>query len=257
MNIDVSTVINFHKEGRIARNTLESVMRAKAFAEQQGIRVEIICILDRPDHRTQSLVARYALGARIVTADFGDLAKARNLGIDESRGKYITFIDGDDLWGKNWIASGYRHLESLQAGKFILHPKVNMYFGREIEPYYWIHPDMRYEKIDLCDIACANRWTALSFAQASIYREFKFVPADLSQGFGYEDWSWNFMTVKEGFLHIALDDGIHFIRKKKFGSLVQESVNSLALPLIAPFCRETSVDAKEVQKRRADPLPVG
>ncbi|MFD6321035.1 glycosyltransferase [Methylorubrum thiocyanatum] len=233
----MTVVVNLHREGLIAKRAIESALRAIAVAENHKIKCEMICVLDSPDSVTKSVVDGHPKVGRTLNVEFKDLSKSRNLATAESSGRFIAFLDGDDLWGENWLLSAYTMMISTGSERYVLHPKLNLYFGRGMEPYFWVHPDMRFENISLYDIAAANRWTALSFSSRNLYLKYKFPAADLSFGFGYEDWAWNYQTMRDGILHVTVDEGIHFIRRKRCGSMIEKANNRLALPMLSklPF----------------------
>jgi len=232
-NINVSVVINLHREGRIAEATIESVKKAMSFAAKYDIKSELLCVLDRADELTKATCKIFSQGAEIFETSFGDLSKARNFGAGKATGQYTTFIDGDDLWGHRWIYESVREAEKLQDENIIIHPKMNLYFGRHLSPYYWVHPDMRRDKIELVDIVASNRWTSLSFARTETYRNHPYVANDIMNGFGYEDWLWHIETIRAGFIHIVPPQTIHFIRRKASGSLMEESNKRFVLPKIS------------------------
>ncbi|WP_328468355.1 glycosyltransferase family 2 protein [Streptomyces sp. NBC_00448] len=66
---------------------------------------EFLLMDDGSTDRTPQLLEEGAgslPGARIIRRDHTGVAALRNAGIDEARGEYLTFMDGDD-----WLAPGY------------------------------------------------------------------------------------------------------------------------------------------------------
>jgi teichuronic acid biosynthesis glycosyltransferase TuaG len=54
---------------------------------------------------------------RLIRQDVnGGAAKARNRGIDESRGRYICFLDSDDIWESNKLSRELAFMKSKNAG---------------------------------------------------------------------------------------------------------------------------------------------
>ncbi|WP_267423516.1 glycosyltransferase family A protein [Methylobacterium sp. GC_Met_2] len=228
--IDVSVIINLHHEGRLCQGTLESVIEAARLGENLSISTEILCIIDNGNRATLDAVDRYKDIVRIHECAFRDLSKARNFGVSVCKGKFITFIDGDDLWGNQWIARCLQLAHSRQNSKLIIHPQMNVFFGNHTPPSLWIHPNVLTNEIDLADIFVANKWTALSFAAREIYEAFPYVPNEIDQGFGYEDWLWNIQTLLEGFEHMSCPKTCHFIRRKGEGSLLAATNARQSIP---------------------------
>lgn len=54
------------------------------------------------------------LDIRIISKENGGVASARNLGIDNARGTWITFIDSDDILDKNYF-SALKHFNNLDS----------------------------------------------------------------------------------------------------------------------------------------------
>jgi glycosyltransferase involved in cell wall biosynthesis len=68
---------------------------------------EILVINDGSKDNSAEVVTQYAAthpNVRLVNKENGGASSARNLGIQEAKGKYIAFIDADDFWFPNGIA---------------------------------------------------------------------------------------------------------------------------------------------------------
>lgn len=225
---DITVVVNLHSEGFLCQPTLDSVGQAVDAATAAGISVEVLYVLDRASEETVEAVAGYPGTA--LACDAGELAGARNFAVSKARGRYVSFIDGDDLWGDQWLVLCMREMRAIGHDDVVLHPRNNLYFGRGSEPAFWVHPDMRQDLVDLDAIAVANRWTALCFAPRAILQRHPYRPNVLRQGFGYEDWMWNYETIRAGILHAAVDGTLHFIRRKREGSLLTQTNAAAAMP---------------------------
>lgn len=241
MKKHITVVVNLHREGNIAAATFESVIKCVELANKSGINTETLCVIDRGDEETNYFAKQYERHHSIHNVNFGDLSASRNYAVAHAKGKYTTFIDGDDIWGYKWLTSCYKLAEELDGKNVIIHPRMNLYFGRDAERYFWIHPDMRYDVIDYDDILVSNRWTALSFSNTNTYKKFPYFPNELNSGFGYEDWLWHVQTIYNGYIHIVSDDTIHFIRRKKSGSLLVDSNDKMVLPNIGKLIEKSNV----------------
>ena len=199
-------------------------------AELRGARCELILLLDSSDAETISAAQMYSSTAKVEHFKVGDLGKARNFGVCRAAGRYCAFLDGDDLFGESWLWKAFSEAESDSSRDLIVHPKTNMFFGRGYNPYYWSHPDMRVDRFAISRLLVENLWTSLCFAKRTVFLKTPYLENRISDGFGYEDWSWNVRTIAGGFLHVVASDSIHFIRRKPFGSLLKNSAQERVIP---------------------------
>ena len=59
MSIDVTVVLNAHREGSLAHASVESARAAAEHARRSGLEVEMLVVLDRPDSETRSYFDEY------------------------------------------------------------------------------------------------------------------------------------------------------------------------------------------------------
>lgn len=226
---DLTFVVNLHKEGALCRASLESAERAVAHARRAGLTAELLLTLDRADALTERAVATAQCDARILPVDVGDLSLSRNCAVAAAHGRHIGFMDGDDLCCEEWLARAVAEVGGC-TNDCIVHPRINLFFGRNYNNYFWIHPDMRLEEVTLRRLLVENLWTAPVLARRHMFEKFPYRPNRLSSGYGYEDWVWNLETSAAGILHVAAADTVFFIRRNKRGSLMEESVSANVLP---------------------------
>lgn len=102
----VSVIVPCYNAAATIDATLTSVLR------QSVGEIEVVCIDDGSTDATLALIeARAATDARVrVTSQpNGGVAAARNAGIAASRARFVAFIDADDLWEPEHLASALRH----------------------------------------------------------------------------------------------------------------------------------------------------
>jgi glycosyltransferase involved in cell wall biosynthesis len=222
MRKDISCVLALHAEGLIAHKTIRSVSRAAKCAEQFGLSIEFVFVLDRATPETRHYVETSPVldpVSKLISADFGDLGLTRNLGIQHSDGEYVAILDGDDLISENWLLRAHE-LNRLDR-RYVIHPEVCVAFDQKTLVMY--HPDQRRQDFDEVNIIVENYWTSLCFSRRETFLQTPYIATPKSSGFGYEDWHWNCEVMARGFIHTLALGTAHFIRVKEGGSLNAET----------------------------------
>ena len=88
----VSVIIPTYNCSKYVTEAINSVL------EQTYNNYEIIVIDDGSTDDTEGILSLYMDKIRYVKKGNGGPASARNLGIKESKGEYVAFLDADDLW---------------------------------------------------------------------------------------------------------------------------------------------------------------
>jgi glycosyltransferase involved in cell wall biosynthesis len=233
---DISIVLTAHREGMLAHPTLRSALKARACAEANGLKVELIVTLDDSDSKTQEYFNEVATelksdGLIILVVQTRNLSAARNNAIKKAAGRFIALLDGDDLWCAEWLVAAYRAAQA-DTRRIAWHPQYTIGFG-ECEEVL-ITADMEDPRFRLLDLCLHNYWTALAFAERAIFLEtpYRLSNFELTR-FGYEDWTWNCDTILHGVLHKIVPETSHFVRRKSGAeSLLRRSdaINCLPIP---------------------------
>jgi glycosyltransferase involved in cell wall biosynthesis len=219
----VSCVLNLHREGDMAVPTLRSIGRLLSYAHERSVPAELVVVLDAGDSQT-TVVLEQALSAGILPNDTkivevanANLGLSRMDGVEAAKGDYIAFMDGDDLYSKNWLTSSVGLIRRLKSNKLAIHPEINIYFGGD-QRTMW-HADEDEFDVPYGALLFDNAWTSLSVVPRSLLLELPIEPIALDGGFGYEDWHWNISAILEGVTHRTAPQTCHFIR------LREESLN--------------------------------
>lgn len=117
MNSLVSIVVPVYNVYKYLPECINSILR------QSYKNIEVILVDDESPDQSGELCNKYAEkyeNVKVVHKKNGGLGFARNTGIENAKGSYITFIDGDDFVGAN-------HIENLVAD--LLHAGADACYG--------------------------------------------------------------------------------------------------------------------------------
>ena len=226
---DVTAIITAHNEGPLIGLSLRSLLDAVDFARQSGLEVEILAVLDNPDDSTRVAMADAAEhGCRVVEVAYGDHGLARNEAIRLSAGRYLAFLDGDDLWSENWVVDAFGVCET-DPGRVIAHPAINWIFDNG--SYCYFLPDQTDPAYDPAFLRVANSWDQLCMAPVEVHRAHPYHRRELDRGFAYLDWTWNLETIEAGLVHRTVPETLHFKRRRATSQFTQARANrSLPFP---------------------------
>jgi glycosyltransferase involved in cell wall biosynthesis len=115
MNPLVSVIVPTYNCAAFLADTLDSVLG------QDYAPLEVIVVDDGSTDGTRDVLARYAGRIRIFEQSNSGPAAARNLAVSKSKGVYLAFLDGDDLWLPGKL--------SYQMAYFASHPDVHVVYG--------------------------------------------------------------------------------------------------------------------------------
>ena len=219
MDFDISIIIPVHHIGRLAHPTMRSLFRAIDYANLNGLTSEIVIVMDRPDEKTRKYFSRYKKADfPLVTVDFGDLGLTRNFGVKLSSGKYITFLDDDDLYCKNWIYESVRSLEESNDN-VIVHPEYHIAFGADNFIWRQVSSNNKNE-FNAVNLIEYNAWDAVCATTREILLKYPYQTTTAGEGFGFEDWLFNCETLSAGIEHVIVPGTVLFVRIKKSSSLL-------------------------------------
>lgn len=208
---DVTLILTAHREGYLSGVSARSLLASQEHAVRNGLHCEIVVVLDRSDDLTRNTL-HGALGgqARFFDTDLGDPALSRNYAIQQARGRFSTFLDGDDLWSRAWVTKAVEFGQSRPDA--ILQSACNIFFG-DVNGLWW-HVDSESPLCDPGYLRWMNYWDAMTMAETEIYRSYPYRANAINEGFGHEDWHWNIMTLGAGVSHKSVPGTVHFKRRR-------------------------------------------
>lgn len=222
-DLDISVIVTAHNETVVTGPTMIAANAAVATAIDDGYSVEKIVALDAATDATRCCFTNPTYSDwKVVELKERDVGRARNRIVRMCRGRYVAFIDADDLVSDNWLSSGAKVLDSAsEAGdRVIVHPEVNWIFDGEryilpTIPQEWpiFSPALFY---------FVNYYDALSLAPREVHLSIPYVSRDIPNGLSYQDYQFAIETIEQGWKHRIASDTIIFKRRRD-SSLVTES----------------------------------
>ena len=228
---DITAVLIAHVEQTMIGVSFRSMLAAVRVAAEAALDIEMLVVLDKPDETTREMLAEVdTQGARVLEVAYGDQALVRNHAVGESRGRFVAFLDGDDLWTENWLVAA--HALCAAEPRTIAHPYADWVFDERRS--LSLPPDQTDPQFDPATLRVTNAWDSLCLAPREAFLDHPFQARALEQGYAFEDWLWNLDTVRAGYVHRVVPDTIHFKRSRSGSQYRLASANqSLTRP--TPF----------------------
>jgi hypothetical protein len=241
---DITAILTAHREGALSGPSIRSLMDAVDAGRAAGIDVEVGIALDTPDDATRSMFADAERhGWWLEEYDFKDQGKARNAVVGRASGRYVAFLDGDDLWSENWLVRAFALAEST-ADDVIVHPEVDWFFENSDNLFF--HVDQTDPMFDPAFLRFQNYWDAMCLAPVDAYRDHPYVERDVAAGFAYEDWSWSIQTYTAGYVHRVAEDTIHFKRRRRVSQNIEASTHKVLTRMAPLFTYEYAASTSEM-----------
>lgn len=265
---EVTINVTAHNEGTYLQKTLRSVHACVNYARHRGLEnIEVNLHLDNPDTLTASIAQEFLTkipNFSVYRNSFGDLSISRNHLIDMSSGKYIVFVDGDDLFFENFVYEAFLQAEDASAPQVYSAHYVAS-FAENVNPVLLemeSTTDNPYRKTTIFE---DNPYISQNLVHSEIYRNVRYVST--GDDYGFEDWHWNTRVIAAGYDFQIVPGTIHFYRRKPgAASMLNRQAGAAILPttLFQPqifrqfACRpvvdsgpDTSSTAVDVVKRMA------
>ena len=228
--VDVSVVLNMHREELFLKPTLLSLEACAIEAQKDGLKVELLAVFDRADEATRAVFQSTALhgfcAVKTLEIDVGSLGLARNAGIQAAEGEFIWTSDGDDLVSRNSI------VELVKTARNHPSPKVAVFldylaaFGEQ----YHVVRYVGSEWLTAADFAYQHPYVSRIFIRKSAFASLRYLDLKVTTGFAYEDWDFNSRLFAAGFEFAIAPNTVLFYRQR--GNSLLRQANAASAKMI-------------------------
>jgi glycosyltransferase involved in cell wall biosynthesis len=221
---DLTLVVTAHNETLVSGPTMASADVAVAAARAAGYTVQTVIALDRASEATTEYFRQpdFDHWERWVMHE-GDLGRVRNAIVPRTKGRYIAFLDADDLFSENWLVRGLDALEAAQkrGERIIAHPEINMAFDGGLGVYQNV--DQTSPLFTPYFLYMRNCYDSLCLTPREAHLAVPYVHRDIASGLSWQDWQFAVETMSRGWNHVVVRDTIIFKRRRDFSLMVESA----------------------------------
>jgi hypothetical protein len=223
MSTDLTVIVTAHDETAVCGPTMRAADLAVEAARGRGLTVQTIIGLDAPTEATLTYFRQphFDHWERRVLHE-RELGRVRNALVPECDGRYIAFLDADDLFSENWLAEGVAALDAAaERGEHaIAHPELNVVFDGA--KTIWLNIDQSSRLFTPHYLYFRHYYDSLCMAPREAHLEIPYVTRDVPNGLSYQDFQFTIESLAAGWRHVVVTDTIIFKRRRDV-SLVTES----------------------------------
>jgi glycosyltransferase involved in cell wall biosynthesis len=147
-NIEVSIIIPCYNSERFIEGTINSVLN------QSISDLEIIVINDGSTDKSRKVIESFIdPRIRLINIDNSGVSKARNIGLQQAKGKLVLFLDSDDLIPQNYLQAAIQVLskDNIDFCTFkIVHINENDELIKNNSVIRGTHDNIQYEIGSFC-----------------------------------------------------------------------------------------------------------
>ena len=176
----ISVVIPTFNRRAFLKKAIESVL------SQSYQDLELIVVDDGSEDDTSEVVTGFDSGIRYIKQENKGPASARNLGIKNSKGDFITFLDSDDWWDRDKLGIQFKAMQE-NPEYFISHTEEVWYRNGELLNQKQKHKKHHGYIFDKCLPMCAVSMST-TMARREIFNEVGLFNEELPCCEDYDFW---------------------------------------------------------------------
>jgi hypothetical protein len=239
MSTDLTVIVTAHDETAVCGPTMRAADIAVAAARARGFTVQTVIGLDTPTEATAMYFGQphFDHWERLVLHE-REIGRVRNALVSAADGRYVAFLDADDLFSQNWLAEGAALLDRYaeRGERAIAHPELNVVFDGQKAVLVNVEQTSRLFTPHY--LYFRHYYDSLCMAPREAHLEVPYVIRDVPNGLSYQDFQFTIETLAAGWRHVVARDTIIFKRRRDV-SLVTESNTRKSLVRALP---EMSID---------------
>jgi len=124
----VSVIIPTYNRGWILEEAVDSVL------SQDFYNFELIVVDDGSEDNSSDILASYGDRIKVIKQENKGVSSARNRGIASSSGRYIAFLDSDDLWLPGKLSAQLAFFESNPGALICQTEEIWVKNGKRVNP---------------------------------------------------------------------------------------------------------------------------
>lgn len=231
-DIDVSVIVSVYNGEKYLKKCLNSLQ------EQTLENIEIICINDGSTDNSLKILNDYANNdnrIKVISKENAGAGSARNIGLDNVNGKYVSFVDADDWVDLDMLEKLYNISESkgtdIVIFKMLDYDEKNHEFYKS--KYYKIRPLRKFSNQLFKTKDIGNKLFNVTTSTANKFYNAKFLKkakTSFPEGFIFEDNPFFFDLMLKANKIFFLDKYIYYRRRRE--SSIMSSINDTHFGII-------------------------
>jgi glycosyltransferase involved in cell wall biosynthesis len=221
---DLTLIVTAHSETLVSGPTMASADLAVAAAREVAYTVQTIIALDQATDATREYFHQddFDHWERWEMSE-GDLGRVRNALVPRTDGRYIAYLDADDLFSENWLVQG---LDTLEAARergegAIAHPEVILTFDGTVGLHQNV--DQRSPLFTPYFLYMRNVYDSLCLTPREAHLAVPYMHRDIARGLSWQDWQFAIETMSRGWEHVVVPDTVIFKRRRDFSLMVESA----------------------------------
>lgn len=230
----LTLAITAHSETVVAGPTLNSVRAALAQLRALDGDVQLLLGLDACTEKNRAYMMQEAFSDfERHEFTFRDQGQARNALVKLATGRFLAFVDADDLISENWLLHALDLLERPQNDRVIIHPELTWQFDNFSAVQ--ASPAQDHPFFSPYVMPAANYYDAMCVAPRAVWEEVPYASRDVKGGYAFEDYQWSVEVTARGWRHLIAKDTIVFKRRRDQSQTHDSKNHSVLIRTIPPL----------------------